>query len=103
MYVLLVAQAASLEICSVNRKISVVNKVFYYYNILLLLLFITDPPKMSPSGPTVASLKSECGTKFGQALKKGWVKWSSCYLVLKQSGDTLYEYRTDLVRCYFTS
>ncbi|KXJ14523.1 hypothetical protein AC249_AIPGENE26778 [Exaiptasia diaphana] len=56
----------------------------------------TNPPTLSPSGPSVASLKSECGTKSGSAHKKGWVKWSACYLVLKQGGDTLYEYKTEL-------
>lgn len=59
---------------------------------------LADPPKSSPVGPTVASLKSECGSKCGPARRKGWIKWSSCYLVLKQGDDTLYEFKTELVR-----
>jgi hypothetical protein len=86
--------------------------LYYYYYILYFIFNIqffhlrywmyfftnsSDPPKLSPAGPTVASLKSECGTKSGMAYKKGWMKWSSCYLVLEQGGETLYKFRTELV------
>ena len=45
----------------------------------------------------MASLKQDCGTKFGPAQKKGLLKWQQAFLVLRQGDDTLYEFRTDLV------
>ena len=65
---------------------------------LIALKFWTlDPPHLSPAGPSVASLKKDCGTKFGQAQKKGLLKWQQAFIVLRQGDDTLYEFRTDLV------
>lgn len=55
-----------------------------------------DPPHLSPAGPSVASLKQDCGTKFGPAQKKGLLKWQQAFIVLRQRDDTLYEFRTDL-------
>lgn len=61
------------------------------------LFFFSDPPHLSPAGPSVASLKKDCGTKFGPAQKKGLLKWQQTFIVLRQGDDTLYEFRTDLV------
>lgn len=58
---------------------------------------VLDPPHLSPAGPSVASLKKDCGTKFGPAQKKGLLKWQQAFIVLRQGDDTLYEFRTDLV------
>ncbi|KAJ7373008.1 hypothetical protein OS493_015478 [Desmophyllum pertusum] len=55
-----------------------------------------DPPHLSPAGPSVASLKKDCGTKFGPAQKKGLLKWQQAFIVLRQEDDILYEFRTDL-------
>jgi len=46
----------------------------------------------------VASLKSDCGAKFGPAQRKGLLKWQQVFIVLRPGDDTLYEFRTDLVR-----
>lgn len=55
-----------------------------------------DPPHLSPAGPSVASLKQDCGTKFGSAQKKGLLKWYQAFFVLRPGDETLYEFRTDL-------
>ena len=59
--------------------------------------FYLDPPHLSPAGPSVASLKKDCGTKFGPAQKKGLLMWQQAFIVLRQGDDTLYEFRTYLV------
>lgn len=55
-----------------------------------------DPPHLSPAGPSVASLKSDCGVKFGPAQRKGLLKWQQVFIVLRPEDDMLYEFRTDL-------
>lgn len=49
------------------------------------------------SGPSVASLRSECGAKYSWAKKPGAVFSSKHYFVLKSADDTLYEFKSDLV------
>ena len=61
-------------------------------------LYAIDPPHLSPAGPSVASLKADCGVKFGPAQRKGLLKWQQVFIVLTPEDDTLYEFRTDLVR-----
>ena len=46
----------------------------------------------------MASLKSDCGVKFGPAQRKGLLMWQQVFIVLRPEDDTLYEFRTDLVR-----
>ena len=60
--------------------------------------FCSDPPHLSPAGPSVTSLKSDCGVKFGPAQRKGLLKWQQVFIVLRPEDDMLYEFRTDLVR-----
>lgn len=60
--------------------------------------YAIDPAHLSPAGPSVASLKSDCGVKFGPAQRKGLLKWQQVFIVLRPEDDTLYEFRTDLVR-----
>lgn len=55
-----------------------------------------DPAHLSPAGPSVASLKSDCSVKFGPAQRKGLLKWQQVFIVLRPEDDTLYEFRTDL-------
>ena len=66
---------------------NVSNKVLYL-----------DPPSDGGTGPSVASLKAECGTKFSWAKSPGFVFWSKHYFVLKNEDTTFYEFKTDLVR-----
>lgn len=60
--------------------------------------YAIDPAHLSPAGPSVASLKLDCGVKFGPAQRKGLLKWQQVFIVLRPEDDTLYEFRTDLVR-----
>ncbi|PFX30086.1 Glutathione peroxidase [Stylophora pistillata] len=55
-----------------------------------------DPPHLSPAGPSVASLKQDCSTKFGSAQKRGLLKWHQAFFALRPGDETLYEFRTDL-------
>ena len=61
----------------------------------------SDPPHQSPAGPSVASLKSDCDAKSGPAQKKGLLIWYQVFIVLRPGDDTLYEFRTDLVKYRF--
>ena len=62
------------------------------------LKFITDPPHQSPAGPSVASLKADCSAKTSHVQKRGRLIWQQVFIVLRPGDDTLYEFRTDLVR-----
>lgn len=68
----------------------------------MFLFTLSDPPHLSPAGPSVASLKSDCGVKSGPAQKKGLLYWQQVFIVLRPGDDTLYEFRTDLVRIILT-
>lgn len=84
----------------INYHVSLLPRV-HHYSIPLVnssFLYAIDPPHLSPAGPSVASLKSDCGVKFGPAQRKGLLKWQQVFIVLRPEDDTLYEFRTDLVR-----
>ena len=61
------------------------------------MIISVDPPNDVKTGPNVASLKAECGTKFSWAKSPGFVFWCKYYFVLKNEDTTLYEFKTDLV------
>lgn len=63
----------------------------------LFYRFLEDDVASDPSvGPSVASLKAECGTKYSWAKSPGLVFWGKYYFMLKTGDTTLYEFKTDL-------
>lgn len=55
-----------------------------------------DPAHLVSSGPSAASLKSECGAKFYKCSRRGLVTSCTCFFALKPADDTMYEFKTEL-------